>query len=209
MNSAKPIRALIAEDDFLVSQGIIYTLKDIGYQPVGIARDGEKAVKMTLALNPDVVLMDIKMPNMNGLTASKKIQASHPTPIVILTAYDSPKLIKDASISGVSAFLTKPPTRIEIERTITIALARHNDLLELKQLNIELKKSIDELNALPSILPICMTCKKIRNHEGDWEEIEGYINRYTKAQFSHGICPECQTQFYQDYLIKHQKNNDE
>ncbi|HUV49722.1 MAG TPA: response regulator [Anaerolineae bacterium] len=116
MKEQKPIRVLVVEDDFMVSKSITQTLNDIGYEQVGLASSGEEAVEMTRSLQPDVILMDIKMPKLDGLQTARQIQENSPTPIVILTAYDSQELVKEASKSGVGAFLLKPPEAFEIER---------------------------------------------------------------------------------------------
>ncbi|MBU2521318.1 MAG: response regulator [Proteobacteria bacterium] len=207
MKEQKPIRILVAENDFMVSKSITQTLNDIGYEQVGLASNGEEAVEMTRSLQPDVILMDIKMPKLDGLQAARQIQENSPTPIVILTAYDSQELVKEASKSGVGALLLKPPEAFEIEKAVTIAMARHNDLMELRRLNKELQirkeeleKSLAEIKTLRGIPPICANCKKIRDDKGYWNQIESYIHKHSEAEFSHGICPECMKKLYPDFV---------
>ncbi|MBU4388645.1 MAG: response regulator [Proteobacteria bacterium] len=207
MKEQKPIRILVAEDDFMVSKSITQTLNDIGYEQVGLASNGEEVVEMTRSLQPDVILMDIKMPKLDGLQAARQIQENSPTPIVILTAYDSQELVKEASKSGVGALLLKPPEAFEIEKAVTIAMARHNDLMELCSLNKELQirkqeleKSLAEIKTLRGILPICANCKKIRDDKGYWNQIESYIHKHSEAEFTHGICPECMKKLYPDFV---------
>ena len=142
MKETGKVRVLIAEDDFLVSEEISRILKMIGYILIGEATDGDEAVEMTCSMRPDIVLMDIKMPKLDGLKATKQIQKKCPTPVVVLTAHESKDLLDKASKVGVATYITKPPNRAEIERSITIALARHQDLMELRQLNTTLKKEI-------------------------------------------------------------------
>lgn len=207
MREQKPVRVLIAEDDFMVSKSITQVLNGVGYEQVGLASNGEEAVEMTRSLQPDVILMDIKMPKLDGLQAARQIQENSPTPIVILTAYDSQELVKEASKSGVGAFLIKPPDAFEIERAVTIAMARHNDLMELRRLNKELQirkeeleKALAEIKTLRGILPICAHCKKIRDDKGYWNQIESYIRDHSEAEFSHGICPKCMKKLYPDFV---------
>ena len=142
MSKKKPIRVLIAEDDYLVEKAIAHTLKGIGYEPVGSATNGKEAVEMTCSFQPDVVLMDIRMPVMDGIEATRKIQEICPTPVVVLTAHLTDELVTKASEMGVSAYLLKPPDPDEIERAIIIAIARHGDLMEQRRLNNELKEEI-------------------------------------------------------------------
>jgi two-component system, sensor histidine kinase and response regulator len=142
------IRVLIAEDDFLIAEEISRSLKSNGFILCGIAPNGKKAVELTLSLKPDVVLMDIKMPRMDGLEASRIICEQCPTPVVIITAHESHDLVERASTVGIGAYLTKPSKPDEIERAITIAIARHADLMKSRQLIIELEESRKELNEL-------------------------------------------------------------
>ncbi len=137
------INILIAEDDYLVGEEIKRLLFSKEYNIVGQAINGLEAVEMCCSLKPDIVLMDLKMPKLNGLDATEKIQELNPTPVIILTAHETNELIYKASKIGASAFLVKPPKINEIERAIFMAIERHNDFLNIKNLNILLNKEID------------------------------------------------------------------
>lgn len=194
------IRLVVAEDDFLVAEEIKRILRESRYEVVGEAGNGRQAIELVTELQPDAVLMDIRMPEMDGLEASQCITEKCPTPIVIMTAYEAPDLVKKAGESGVAAFLTKPPVLAEIERAITIALARHDDLMELRRVNKELQKALAEIKTLRGILPLCSFCKKIRNAKGEWEDVDAYIYKHTEADISHGVCPECYKKYYGDLI---------
>lgn len=142
-----PIRVLIAEDDFLVGEMVNGLLTEIGYQVIGETNNGVDAISLTQSLNPDVVVMDIEMPKMNGLDAAHQIQQICPTPVVILTAYEAPNLVQRAGDAGVGAYLVKPPNARDLERAITIARARFADILQLRHLNETLQDQNAELNA--------------------------------------------------------------
>ena len=148
--SPEKIKILIAEDDFLIAEEISRIVKKIGYRLIGVASNGLKAVEMALKLKPDVVLMDIKMPKLDGLDAAKQIIDGCAAAIIILTAHESHDLIEKAGESGIAAYLTKPPKPEEIERAVYIALTRHRDLVKSQQLIKELeehKQQLKELNA--------------------------------------------------------------
>lgn len=132
------LRVLVVEDDVLAADVIRHELKKVGMTVVGEAYDGLEAVRLTATLRPDVVLMDIRMPVMDGLEAAARIQAECPTPVVLLTAYDDPTLVATASLVGVGAYLLKPPEAREIERAVIVARARFADLQQLRQLNADL-----------------------------------------------------------------------
>jgi len=201
------IRVLIAEDNFMVSVIIQKNVEKIGYTVVGKAPDGKQAVEMTQALQPDVVLMDIDMPDINGLEATLRIQETCPTPVVMLTAYDASESVKQASNVGAGAYLVKMPGPQEIERAITITIARFGDMMELRRLNIELQNrnetlqaTLDKVKQLSGLLPICANCKKIRDDEGYWQDVAVYVRDHSQAEFTHGICPNCAEKLYPNYF---------
>ena len=206
MKNQTYIGVLIAEDDYLVSKMIRGKLEETGYIIVGEAADGREAVDLTRTEQPDVVLMDIEMPYLNGIEAAAEIQQLCPTPVVILTAYDTPELIIKASEAGIGAYLRKPPHAKELQIAITVAMARFGDLMELDRLNEalrlrnkELQAALDQIKTLKGLLPICAQCKKIRDDEGYWHEVEVYIREHSDADFSHGICPSCLRILYPDF----------
>ena len=135
------LKILIAEDDFLVSEMIEGELINAGYEVIGKAANGQIALELTEALKPDLVLMDIRMPEMNGFEASKKIMDICPTPIIILTAYDDRGMVIDAGDAGVAAYLNKPLDSQELERAILISMARFKDIMDLREKNNELHEA--------------------------------------------------------------------
>ncbi len=139
------LKILIAEDDFLVSEMIEGELTDAGYEIVGKAVNGIRAVELTQSLKPDIVLMDIRMPEMTGLEATRQIMDICPTPVIILTAYENIDMVKNAGDAGVGAYLNKPLDAQALGRAILIARARFNDIKELKEKNIQLEEA-DQLN---------------------------------------------------------------
>lgn len=198
MGAQHSVRIIIAEDDFLVGKEIRRALECLGHDIITEVSTGDDAVEKTCELHPDVVLMDIQMPGMDGLQASRCIQRRCPTPIVVLTAHESGDLYKWASDAGVGAYVVKPPRPSEMERAIIIALARHKDLMRLRHLNEKLEKALSEIKTLRGILPICAGCKKIRDDTGYWNIVEDYIRDHSEAEFSHAICPECMKKLYPD-----------
>jgi AmiR/NasT family two-component response regulator len=201
MSQGKKVGVLIAEDDPLVSEMIRGTLEDLGYTVVGEALDGRQAVELTGVLQPDVILMDIEMPGVNGIEATQQLYETYPTPIVMLTAYETPTLVERASLAGVGAYLVKPPRARELERAIIIAMARFDDLMKLRRLNEELQAALAKVKMLSGLLPICASCKKIRDDKGYWQQVEVYIQDHSEAEFTHGFCPDCLAKLYPDYYL--------
>jgi CheY-like chemotaxis protein len=176
-------KILIVEDEAIVSLEIQEKLKDLGYPIAGIAASGEEAVKMAGELAPDLVLMDINLgEGMDGIEAAQEIQAHYNTPVIYLTAYTDEETLQKAKITKPYGYITKPFNERELYIIIEIALYRH--------------KAETELKILRGILPICVSCKKIRDDKGYWEQIESYIRDRSEAEFSHSLCPGCAKRLY-------------
>ncbi len=121
-------RVMLVDDEALIRMGLRVMLQDLGYEVVGEAADGKEAIEKVAALNPDVVIMDIKMPGVDGLDATRRIMATHPVPIIVLTAYNQRSLVEEAADTGVLAYLMKPVRESEIGPAIEVARARFADL---------------------------------------------------------------------------------
>jgi len=203
MNRQDEIRVLVVDDDPMVGEMILGKLDNTRYHIVGRAFNGEQGVEQTGLLRPDVVLMDTEMPRLDGIEATRLIQEKHPTPVIMLTAYERLDIVEKAGSAGAGAYLVKPPSLKEIERAITIAIARFDDMMKLRRLNQELRDSnaqlqqaLDKVKVLSGMLPICASCKKIRDDKGYWNQLEVYIESHSEALFSHGLCPECADKLY-------------
>lgn len=193
------LNVLIAEDEVLVAESVKGMLLDLGHTVAGCASNGFQAIALATKIRPDVILMDIKMPEMNGLEAAHEISETCPTPIIILTAFESRELVSKASLVGAGAFLTKPTTHSELERALTIATARFEDYRQLQRRNEELVRTLEKANHLKAFLPICSGCKKIRDENNEWHPIEVYIRDHAGVDFTHGYCPNCLADLYKEY----------
>jgi two-component system, response regulator PdtaR len=202
MMTQKSLRVLIVDDQESIRELLQRQLEKLGHTIAGKAANGQEAVEQTKSLQPDVVLMDIEMPKMDGLEATKIILDKYPRPVVLLTSHEDAETVMLASQAGAGAYLIKPPSGDEIERTMIIASARFADLMEVRRLNSELKEALENIKVLSGLLPICANCKKIRDDEGYWEAIEGYFMKHSDVQFSHGICPSCIEKYYPQYKPK-------
>jgi len=202
-------------------------LTHLGYEVVGVAYSGPEAIEHASRLCPDAVVMDLQMPDpqtgeddyLAGLKAAQGIQDACPTPVVLLTAHGSPELVERAGDAGVGAYLVKPTSDGELGRAITIARARFDDLMALRRVTAELQAELDErkrveaerekliaelqealarVKTLSGLLPICASCKKIRDDQGYWHQVEVYVRDHSDADFSHSLCPDCARQLYPD-----------
>jgi len=124
-------RVVVAEDESLIRMDIVETLRDKGFDVVGEAGDGNKAVELAFSLKPDLIVMDIKMPDLDGLSAAEKI-AELKIPVVLLTAFSQQELVTRAVEVGAMAFLVKPFSPQDLLPAIEIALSRHAQLIALE-----------------------------------------------------------------------------
>ncbi len=124
-------RVVVAEDESLIRMDIVETLRDKGFDVVGEAGDGNKAVELAFSLKPDLMVMDIKMPDLDGLSAAEKI-AELKIPVVLLTAFSQQELVTRAAEVGAMAFLVKPFSPQDLLPAIEIALSRHAQLIALE-----------------------------------------------------------------------------
>jgi AmiR/NasT family two-component response regulator len=152
--SQTPFRVVIAEDEALIRLDLKEMLEEDGYVVVGEASDGEVAVKLTESLRPDLVIMDIKMPGLDGISAAERITAVHLAPVVILTAFSQRELVLRARDAGAMAFLVKPFTKADLVPAIEIAVSRFQEVsaLESEVTNLkdrlEVRKLLDRAKGL-------------------------------------------------------------
>jgi AmiR/NasT family two-component response regulator len=126
------LRVLVAEDDALTALNLREQLESLGHQVVAEARDGQEAVQLADRMRPDAVVMDIKMPGMDGVDAAREIAARQPCPIVLLTAYDEPDLVARAAEAGVFAYMMKPADARDLEPTLRLACSRFEEFQALR-----------------------------------------------------------------------------
>lgn len=136
-------RILIAEDNDLVSLTLEEQLKDLGYDVVGIARTGTEAVSLAQRLQPDLIIMDIRMPEMEGTEAAARIRNQQPIPIIMLTAHYDQESIRRAQAAGALNYLVKPVNANDLPPAINIALARFQDIQQLQSEVSELQESLE------------------------------------------------------------------
>jgi len=149
-----PIRVLVAEDEALIRMDLVEMLSDLGYEVIGEAADGESAIRLAEQLRPDVVMMDVKMPVLDGITAAERIAEQQIAPVVMLTAFSQRELVDRATAAGVMAYLVKPFSQVDLAPAIDVAVARYsqfvtltNEVADLGE-RLETRKKVDRAKAL-------------------------------------------------------------
>lgn len=158
-------RVLIAEDNELVSLTLEEQLANLGYTVVGVARTGAEAVRLCIQLSPDIVIMDMQMPEMNGDAAAQQIAKQHPTPVIMLTAYSDTDHVRKAETSGALAYLIKPVNPEELPPTIDVAITRFRETQRLREKVDELQETIDSRKIIERAKGILMQRRSIGGEE--------------------------------------------
>lgn len=137
------VRVLICEDEGLTALRLQASMTKLGYEVVGEARDGEEGVAAAARLQPDAVLMDIRMPKLDGIAATAQIMQARPTAIVMITAYNERELVDAALRAGASGYLVKPVSDEQIEPALKVALSRFGELSDLRGEVSDLREALE------------------------------------------------------------------
>jgi len=130
---AVPLRVLIAEDETIIRMDLRSLLEKNGFKVVAEAADGEQAVELARTSDPDVAVLDVRMPNLDGIEAARRMYAERPLPIVMLTAYSDRANVENAIGAGVFAYLVKPFRETDVVPALRAAVARHAELLAARR----------------------------------------------------------------------------
>ena len=154
----------------------------------------------------DLILMDILMPEQDGVETCRQIKrCAHlqDVPVIMVTAKNDLSNLKEAFAAGAMDYISKPVNSVELLARVSSALLlkqemdrRKNRELELRRSNEELQKALKEVKVLRGLIPICASCKKVRNDGGFWQQLEEYLGEHSEAEFSHGLCQPCIKKLY-------------
>ena len=125
-------RVVVAEDEAVIRLDIVEMLREVGYDVVGEAADGESAIRLAEELRPDLVVMDIKMPVLDGISAAERIAKARIAPVVLLTAFSQKELVERARDAGAMAYVVKPFSANDLLPALEIALSRHAEITALE-----------------------------------------------------------------------------
>ncbi len=126
------LRVVVAEDEVLIRMDLVEMLGDLGYAVVAEAGDGETAVRLAEELRPDLVMLDVKMPVLDGISAAEQITAARVAPVVMLTAFSQRELVERARDAGAMAYLVKPFTQADLAPAIELAVSRYAEIVTLE-----------------------------------------------------------------------------
>jgi two-component system, response regulator PdtaR len=150
-------RIIVAEDEALIRLDLVEMLREEGYDVVGEAGDGAEAVRLVEELRPDVAVLDVKMPGLDGLSAAEQIGERRLSAVVMLTAFSQRELVERARDAGALAYVVKPFTRADLVPAIEIALSRHSELVALEAEVADLAERFETRKRVDRAKSILMT----------------------------------------------------
>ncbi len=166
---------------------------------------GELALASVAAQPPQLILLDIQMPEMDGFEVFRRLKAreeSRDIPIMFISAATEMENKLTGLRLGAVDFVTKPFQREELLARVRTHVELSQLRSQLAQQTADLRDALAKVKTLSGFIPICASCKKIRDDQGFWNQIERYISEHSDAQFSHGICPDCMQRLYPDFPTK-------
>lgn len=154
----------------------------------------------------DLILMDVLMPEQDGVAACREIKRHdhlRDIPVIMVTAKSDLSNLQAAFAAGAIDYITKPVNHVELLARVSSALTLKQEMdcrkareLELRRSNDALQTALKEVKVLRGLIPICASCKKIRNDGGFWQQLEEYLGEHSEAEFSHGLCQPCIRKLY-------------
>lgn len=188
------MQVLIAEDDVVSRRLLEATLRRWGYEVI-VTCDGQQALETLQAPDaPPLAILDWMMPVLDGPQICRQVRALDrlvPAYIILLTAKGTKEDIVNGLEEGADDFMIKPFDRDELKSRIRVG-ARMVELQQKLAARVrDLTDALTQVRHLQGLLPICSYCKRIRDDQNYWQQVESYLSKHSEVRFSHGICPEC------------------
>ena len=188
------MRALIADDDRTTTTLLSRTLERWGFDTT-VANDGEAAWSaMTSSTPPSIAIVDWMMPGLDGPEICRRLHADsthEPIYVILLTSRTSRHDVVAGLNAGADDYLTKPFDHDELRARLQVGVRIVTLQERLAEQVKQLQAALANVKQLRGLLPICAYCKRVRNDQNYWEQVESYVTEHSDARFSHGICPKC------------------
>lgn len=181
------LKVVVAEDEGLIRMDVVSSLEEAGLTVVGQAADGEEAVALAADLEPDLVVMDVKMPKMDGISAAEKIAALK-IPVVLLTAFSDAELVSRAAQAGAMAYVTKPFNPNDLLPAIQIAISRHEELTSLESEIADLSERLETRKLMDRAKGLLQSKMKLSEPDAfRWIQKASMDRRLTMAQVAKAV----------------------
>jgi len=181
------LKVVVAEDEGLIRMDVVASLEEAGLVVVGQAADGEEAIALATEHEPDLVVMDVKMPRLDGISAAQKI-AELKIPVVLLTAFSDSELVARAAEAGAMAYVTKPFKPTDLLPAIQIALSRHEELVSLETEIADLNDRLETRKLMDRAKGLLQTKMKLSEPDAfRWIQKASMDRRLTMAQVAKAV----------------------
>ncbi len=194
-------RILLVDDEEMVLQYLSKRLKKHNYDVV-TCLSGEKALEKVKALDFDMVILDVILPGIDGYEVCRRLKSDKKTSGIMVLILSVRKTLEER-LKGYEVeaddYITKPYDPEELLAKIQILLRLKTALDERDRFIYKLQEALSKVKTLSGLLPICSSCKKIRDDKGYWNQIEDYIREHSPADFSHSVCPVCAKRLYPEF----------
>ena len=196
------MRILIAEDDATSRMVLASILTGEGFD-VTSAEDGGAAWQLLQQPGaPSLAIVDLMMPGLDGLELVRRVRAlpnAVPPYLIIVSTKDDKADVVAGLGAGANDYLTKPYDPGELRARIEVGRQLIETRIALNEKVEELELALKEVRTLKGIVPICASCKNVRDDQGYWNRVETYLNEHTEAEFSHAVCPDCMKRLYPQF----------
>jgi DNA-binding response OmpR family regulator len=199
------MRLVVADDDPVTRRLLEGVLGQLGYDVV-LAKDGSQALEILTGEDPPpLAILDWMMPGMTGVDVCRQLReraSSSPTYVLIVTSREQTEDLVAALDAGADDYVTKPFLVEELKARVGVGVRVATLQRRLADRVTELEHALAHVTRLQGLLPICMYCKKIRNDQNYWTQVETYVSDHSDVRFSHGVCPECRAKHIEPQLEK-------
>lgn len=205
------MRILIAEDEPISRRMLEASLLKWGHEVVVTTNGAEAWAEFQKADAPSLAILDIMMPEINGLEICRKIRqipSATPPYLILLTGKQEKEDVVIGIEAGANDYLIKPFHREELRVRLTVGVQMVELQQSLTERVRELEEALAQVKHLQGTLPICSHCKKIRDDENYWHQVDNYISRYTDTHFSHSVCPDCYKEIWEPQLEEMQRRRE-
>ena len=183
---SSPLRIMVAEDEALIRMDLIEMLTESGYQVVGEASNGEEAIALAHSVLPDLAILDVKMPILDGISAAEKIIPV--APVLMLTAFSQKELIDRARDAGVMAYVVKPFTIADLAPAIEIAISRHRQMRALAEEVADLHERLETRKVIDRAKGILMQALNLSEPEAfSWIQKAAMDRRLTMKEVAQAV----------------------
>ncbi len=198
------MKIVIAEDDPVSRCFLEVTLAKWGYEVIAVC-DGNQAWEAYQRERPTIAILDWMMPGIDGAEVCRRarsVATTIPAYLIMLTAKSEKQDVVAGLCAGADDYITKPFNRHELHARIKVGIRIAELQKTVADRVVELELALSRVKQLQGLLPICSYCKKVRDDQNYWQQVDCYISKHLEVAFSHGICPECYDRLVEPQMQK-------